>query len=293
MSKGWIKLDRSILNHWIRNNDTYFSAWVIMLLTVNWGETKRLIKGTLFEVGIGQSVNTLNEWADILGKNWDKNKVYKFFELLKKDNMIKTQNKQTTLHLTIVNFKRYQTEDNAEETDLEQKEQRGGNAKETPIYNEDKKVKKVKKIKESKEVVSDRNFPDWFDELLKKDFEEYLMIRKQKKYPITDTIIKRIFRKITDYSNENKLFAHDLFENAINGGWQDIYPIKDKNNNVVIPEKPLPEKTPEQIEKQIQSEAEIRKKGMELIKKSIVKTNNNNTENYSNEINSFAENFGR
>ena len=56
---GWIKIHRSITNHWLYTEKRVFSrfeAWNDILLTVNYTDAKTIIKGSLYEVKRGQSI---------------------------------------------------------------------------------------------------------------------------------------------------------------------------------------------------------------------------------------------
>ena len=136
---GWIKIHRSITDHWLYNEKRVYSkleAWYDLLLNVNYCDAKTIIKGKLYEVKRGQSIMSLESW----GKrwNWDKSKVRRFFNLLQNDAMIELVCDNITTQLTICNYDSYQAERNADETQMKHKR----NADET----------QTKPIKESKEI---------------------------------------------------------------------------------------------------------------------------------------------
>jgi len=114
MSKGWICLYREIKEHWIWKSDNRFKWWIDMLLTVNHTDNKILIGNTLIDCKRGQSVKSLESWA----KNWNvtKKTVSDFFNLLKKDNMIFTENLIITTRITICNYDCYNNIVNGQET---------------------------------------------------------------------------------------------------------------------------------------------------------------------------------
>lgn len=55
--------------------------------------------------------------------------------------------------------------------------------------------------------------------------EEYLELRKSKKYTLNETIVKRLVNKLNKYgtTDEEKI---EIITNAINGAWKDFYPLK-------------------------------------------------------------------
>ena len=116
---GWIKIYRSITDHWLYSEKRTYSkleAWYDILLTVNYSDNKAIIKGKIYEVKRGESILSFESW----GKrwNWDKSKVRRFFSLLKKDEMIELKCDSITTHLTVCKYDSYQGERNADETQV-------------------------------------------------------------------------------------------------------------------------------------------------------------------------------
>jgi hypothetical protein len=138
---GWIKIHRSISNHWLYNEKRTYSkleAWYDLLLNVNYSDTKTIIKGKLYEVKRGQSIMSLDSWAKRW--NWDKSKVRRFFNMLKKDEMIELITDNITTQLTICKYESYQGEGNADETRTKRK--RNANEIQTTPIEERKENKK-------------------------------------------------------------------------------------------------------------------------------------------------------
>lgn len=110
---GWIKLHRSITEHWLYKEKRVFSkfeAWNDILLTVNFSDAQTLIKGNIYYIKRGQSILSLESW----GKrwNWDKHKVRRFFKLLEKDSMIELKSDTVTTQLTVCKYDSYQDTSN-------------------------------------------------------------------------------------------------------------------------------------------------------------------------------------
>ena len=101
---GWIKLHRSITNNWVYDNPEYFRAWIAMLLEVNHKDRKILIGSDLIECPRGSSLNSLQTWVKLLGKDWTMRKIRTFFQLLEKDGMIDKQGLRKTTRLSICNY---------------------------------------------------------------------------------------------------------------------------------------------------------------------------------------------
>jgi len=149
--EGWIRLHRQLKEHWIWKSDNRLKWWIDMLLTVNYIDNKVLIKGNLVDCKRGQCVRSLETWAK--GWNVSKGAVRDFFNLLSKDQMIRTESLHFTTRITILNYESYQSELYNEET----MRKRSGNDEETMrVHNirkkESKEIKKVKKICEISEM---------------------------------------------------------------------------------------------------------------------------------------------
>jgi hypothetical protein len=138
---GWIKIHRSITNHWLYSEKRVYSkleAWYDMLIAVNYSDSKTLIKGKLYEVKRGQSIMSLDSWAKRW--NWDKSKVRRFLNTLQNDNMIELKSDTITTQLTICNYESYQGERNADETPVKRK--RNADETQTTLIEERKEEKK-------------------------------------------------------------------------------------------------------------------------------------------------------
>lgn len=147
---GWIKIHRSITEHWLYTEKRMFSkfeAWNDILLTVNYSEAKCLIKGKLYIIKRGESILSLDNWAKRWG--WDKSKVRRFIDLLKNDGMICLKTDNITTHLTVCKYETYQDIGNADETRTKHK--RNSNEKQTkPIKEEEKELNNKKNIEDRK-----------------------------------------------------------------------------------------------------------------------------------------------
>jgi DNA-binding transcriptional regulator YhcF (GntR family) len=144
---GWIKLHRDIKNHWIYTEKRKFSkfeAWTDILLCVNHAQAKTIIKGKLITIERGESILSLDSWANKWG--WNKSAVNRFFELLKKDGMILLQNETVTTRITVCNYASYQDERNGNETQTKRKR----NASETQTKSIEEEQEEQEQQKENK-----------------------------------------------------------------------------------------------------------------------------------------------
>ena len=145
---GWIKLHRSIQEHWLYTEKRKFSkfeAWSDILLTVNFTEGKTIIKGKLIQIKRGESILSLDSWAKRWG--WDKSAVRRFLNTLQKDNIIELKNETITTRLIVCKYDTYQDERNADETQVKRK-RHANETHLTPI----EEGKEGKEGKEEKEI---------------------------------------------------------------------------------------------------------------------------------------------
>jgi hypothetical protein len=139
ISEGWIKLHRRIKDHWIWKNPKYFHAWINILMTVNYEDKKVFIYGELIDCSRGQSLLSLNNWADEFGNQWTIKQVRTFFDLLQKDSMILREGLSKTTRITVCNYDSYQDEGQTKGKQKANKRQTKGKQKATTKEGEERK----------------------------------------------------------------------------------------------------------------------------------------------------------
>jgi len=114
--KGWILIHRKIKDNWIWDDPVYLKAWLTILLEVNHEYKKVNYQGEFIACKRGQSVLSLQGWANAFGKKWTIQKVRTFFKLLQKDLMIETKGLRKTTRLTVCNYDTYQDSQQTDNT---------------------------------------------------------------------------------------------------------------------------------------------------------------------------------
>jgi hypothetical protein len=161
---GWIKLHRSIIDHWLYTEKRVYSrfeAWNDILLTVNYSQAKTIIKGKIYIIKRGESILSLESWSKRW--NWDKSKVRRFLTLLQTDGMIVVKGDSITTHLIVCKYDSYQGDRHADETPTKRK--RNADDIQTTLIEEEE---EDKKNKEEKEIPL---FSEFFEYV--KTFEQY------------------------------------------------------------------------------------------------------------------------
>lgn len=129
---GWIKLHRSILNHWIYKEKRKFSkfeAWVDLILLVNHKDNTFVLGNEITECKRGMHITSKRELG--LRWHWSITKVTNFLDLLEKDKMITYFSDTKKTVITIENYDLYQNESNKERTQEKKKKNIKKNQKET------------------------------------------------------------------------------------------------------------------------------------------------------------------
>lgn len=161
---GWIKLHRSITDHWLYTEKRVYSrfeAWNDILLTVNYSQAKTIIKGKIYIIKRGESILSLESWSKRW--NWDKSKVRRFLTLLQTDGMIVVKGDSITTHIIVCKYDSYQGDRHADETPTKRR-RNADDIQTTPIEEEEE----SKKNKEEKEIPL---FSEFFEYV--KTFEQY------------------------------------------------------------------------------------------------------------------------
>jgi hypothetical protein len=231
---GWIKIHRSITNHWLYTEKRVFSkfeAWNDILLTVNYIDAKTMIKGTLYEVKRGQSILSLDSWSKRW--NWDKSKVRRFLNALQLDDMLVIKSDTVTTRLTICNYESYQGERNANETQMKHKR----NADETQMT-------PIEERKNNKE-----NIYSFFDSLIEYGFNkdlvnDWIKVRKAKKLTNTKTAFDKFILEV----QKSKLDKNEILKTCVEKSWGGF------NSNWIEEEKPVYESSDDALYRNVMAQ---------------------------------------
>lgn len=111
--KGWIRLDRKILDHWVYDDKPFCSlaAWIDLLLTASHSEKKFRLGKDLIQQSPGQLLTSQQKLSERWG--WSRTKVNNFLNALELDGMIKRDSDSKKTAITIVKWGLYQNSQTA------------------------------------------------------------------------------------------------------------------------------------------------------------------------------------
>lgn len=109
MSHGWIKVHRSLMDHWVGQMEPYcaIAAWVDLLILANHKNKKVYINSHLFEVQRGQILTSIVK----LSTRWNRGRkwISKLLNNFEKDAMIQQKRDNRFTLITICNYDRFQS----------------------------------------------------------------------------------------------------------------------------------------------------------------------------------------
>lgn len=197
----YIPISRRLFEHHLWCEERIFSrfeAWLDILQSARFEDTKQLIGNRLIEVKRGQMLVSLRYLASRW--QWSTKKVGAFLELLIQDGMIKKETPKETGQtvITICNYDKYNAQTSQEETPRKQE----GNTLETPWKQQGNKIKKEKKEKKVEETTAgavDKKAAVTAATLSRKDAFYQSLVPYVGRYP------KEMIRAFFDYwSEQNK-----------------------------------------------------------------------------------------
>lgn len=107
--ESWFKIYRKIFTHWLfkdHKKKSPFEAWLLMIASANYEDSKEIIKGQVVECKRGQCIYSLQTWAEKFG--WSLQVTRTFLKNLENDKMIVKEGLKYTTRITICNYDTYQ-----------------------------------------------------------------------------------------------------------------------------------------------------------------------------------------
>jgi len=223
----FIKLDRSITQHWLWNdrNSKPFSrgqAWIDLIFMANVKEKKGIFRGepTIYKRG------TVYTSKAILQKRWGwgVKRLNSFLSLLEKDEMAHTEAHTDGTTITLLNYDDFNTIAPTEEHTREHTGEHTGNMQGNEGGSTTKEY--IKNNKNEKNNKNKTFYPN--DEILNEAFKEYVSMRKQIKAPMTDRAITLAMKKLDELSGGDNDKAVKIVNQSVMNSWKGLFPLKDE-----------------------------------------------------------------
>lgn len=190
-------------------------------MEVNHSDKKVEIEGELIECSRGQSLNSMQTWADVFGKGWTRQKVRTFFKLLEKDQKVNQQGLRKTTKLSVCNYDSYQSN---QPRDNQQTNQEITNRQPTDnqeITTNNNVNNNNNEIKEPLDVKFDpKKYVDSIDWIDKDLWIEWIDNKRRVKASVTERALKANVKKLEGFGKDK---SNAIIELALEKNWKDFY----------------------------------------------------------------------
>lgn len=103
---GYIKIQRSIIEHGIFADAEYFRAWIYILCNAGFKDKTSLTKYGVDRLPAGSFVTSIGKFGAVFGWSW--RRAERFLNLLERESMIATKRTNKNTVITVVNWGVYQ-----------------------------------------------------------------------------------------------------------------------------------------------------------------------------------------
>lgn len=144
--KGWIKLNRQIMDHWVYEDKPFnrSMAWIDLILLADHKTHKSLWRGRLTEFKRGDVNLSLTELGHRWG--WSRDKVKNFIKDLEEDGMIKAKVTTNRTTLTLIKYDDFQISVTTDQSTEKQRTDNGPTSDHTYLKNNKEINKNNKKV---------------------------------------------------------------------------------------------------------------------------------------------------
>ena len=153
-NKGWIKIDRQILENFLWQERPFdrAHAWIDLLLMVNHETKKLVVDGKPITVERGQTLTSVRKLAHRWG--WSDNKVRRFLQMASEENMIRCSTRFSDgiangTAITVVKYGVFQDDRRANETPYGRADGRA-DGRQTRMIKNDKECKEEREVKRTR-----------------------------------------------------------------------------------------------------------------------------------------------
>lgn len=215
---GWIKVHRSLFDHWTSTDPVALWLWIRLLLQANYEDRSWVHMGELYQLKRGQCLISIADIAASAKPRLSYKPISLRLNMFEAEHMIVQERSRRGTIVTICNYERYQGDDVDEgRAEVTQKSCRG----ETEVAQRSapKNYKKEKNDKNDKKNTHRSALPALPAELDQPTWDLWLQHRREKKSPVTPTSAAQIFKK---YSGRPAEFIRDV-QHSISNGWTGLF----------------------------------------------------------------------
>lgn len=224
---GWIKLQRQIFDHWITDDPEYLLVWLRMLTEANFESKTRLFNGSFITVKRGDLIFGLQAYSAKTGVSISK--LRRLLSLLESDSMISRQKNNKYSLISILNYEKHQGDDSQDDSQTASEPQANRKRTATPkevknirtkeVKNKDSNTPDKKPSDKKGKVKSDTlDFSSWPSLASEQVFNDWVMLRKAKHSPITQTVINQFGKELQKACDHGYTVDRALSE-VVEAGW--------------------------------------------------------------------------
>ena len=215
--KGWIKIHRRLVNHWLWEDAKKLKWWLTILMEVNFEDSKTIVGNKLLTCKRGESLKSLRSWARLF--NTTPRTVKEFFKLLEKDKMVTTRSIQFSTHLTVCNYESYQESVNTNDYNNEHINDYANDIANVPQL---KKKKEEKKNPDEILIKKIEVLPQFFETFL-----QWLQYKRKRGESYKDEKSTMLaYRKLLRLSNKDSHQALKIVEESMANNWAGLFELK-------------------------------------------------------------------
>lgn len=217
--QGWVKVHRQIQDNSLWNDKPFdrTHAWLDLIINANHQDQEVILGNEIINIKRGSRITSMRKLSERWG--WSNTKVENFLKLLQNQNMITyfSDTKKTTIN--IVNYNVYQDKSDAE-NETKTTQERHENDTKTKRKRTNKNDKEGEECKNDNKSLSD----------LEKTIEDYKIMRKSLKKPMTDRAVELMLSNLDKLSKGDESIKIKILEQSIENSWLGIFELKDGAN---------------------------------------------------------------
>lgn len=219
--QGWIKLHRKLIENPIFRKPHMLQLLIYCVLKANhdpgkafWGKDEIMVERGQFITGRFELSTALNQ---------PPNTTYARLKRLENGGILYTKSNNKNTLVTVVNYELYQSEESKDNIKNNNKITTNEQQNNT---NKNVRMKECKK----KDIYIDLLESYTQDKNLKKSLEDFIIMRKNIKSPMTERALKLLFGELNKLSSSEECKVR-LLEQSILNNWKSVYPLKENKKN--------------------------------------------------------------